>query len=55
MALRYPHSAATMTLGHPSEGGTPFVAEALSGDPPWNVWCRTIAHSEGIVLRWYSR
>jgi hypothetical protein len=44
-----------MTLGHPSEGATPFVASGVSGDPPWNSWCRTIAHSEDIVLRWYSR
>jgi hypothetical protein len=54
MELHYEQSAATMTEGHALEGARPFVAEALSDDPPWNASCRTIAHSEGIVLRWRS-
>jgi hypothetical protein len=51
----YAPSAATITDGHPTKGVPPFVAGAPSGDPPWNASCRTIAHSEGTVLRWHSR
>jgi hypothetical protein len=41
---------ATMTVGHPIEGAGFFVVEALSADLPWNAWCHTTAHNEGIVL-----
>jgi hypothetical protein len=45
-----------MTVGHPgAEGAASYASARLSGDPPWNAWRRTIAHSEGIVLQWYSR
>jgi hypothetical protein len=43
-----------MTVGHPVERPASCVACGLSGDPPRNAWCRTIAHSEDIFLQCYS-
>src|ERR1700719_1445341 len=43
-----------MTVGHPIERPVSYVLECLSGDPPRNAWCRTIAHSEDIFLQCYS-
>ena len=40
IALHYEQCGATVTEGHPLEGARPFVAEALSDDPPWNASCR---------------
>ena len=46
--------ATTMIVGHRREGATSYVPEGLSGDPPRNAWCHTIAHSEDIFLQCYS-
>jgi hypothetical protein len=43
-----------MTAGDPVERPASCVAYGLSGDPPRNAWCRTIAHSEDIFLQCYS-
>jgi hypothetical protein len=45
----------TMTVDRPVEQPVSCVPCDPSGDPPWNAWCRTIAHSEDTVLQCHSR